>query len=198
MGLLCMILSFPLADLLSVWNQELVSGGGGAIRDWIQKEASRAERINGVFFSDHSMQGLWMNILVLGGIAAFSEELFFRGLVQETLRKNGLGNWGSVIAAAFIFSAFHLEFNNFLPIFFLGIVLGYLYMLTKNLWVSILGHFFNNTFLLVSLYFDKASNTSTVDDHVSIGWTVGSSVLMILQFYVMRRYVMRFRTQSNK
>jgi membrane protease YdiL (CAAX protease family) len=42
--------------------------------------------------------------------------------------------------AAFIFSAIHLQFEGFLPRFVLGLVLGYLYYWTGNLWVTMIAH----------------------------------------------------------
>lgn len=48
----------------------------------------------------------------------------------------------------------HFEFDNFLAIWAMGIVLGWLFYTTQSLWVSVVAHFINNatTVLLKYLY----------------------------------------------
>jgi hypothetical protein len=46
----------------------------------------------------------------------------------------------------------HLEFDNFLAIWTMGIVLGLLYRYTQNLWIPILAHFSNNFLMISSKY----------------------------------------------
>ena len=54
--------------------------------------------------------------------------------------------------SAIIFSAIHLQFEGFLPRMVLGVVLGYLYHWTGNLWVPMLAHAFNNGIQIVLIY----------------------------------------------
>ena len=57
-----------------------------------------------------------------------------------------------VLLTAIIFSAIHLEFFGFLPRFVLGMMLGYLFLFTKNLWVPIFAHFVNNVSSIIIFY----------------------------------------------
>jgi uncharacterized protein len=88
--------------------------------------------------------------VILGGviivfIAPIVEELFFRGYVHQVLKKytnTVLASTGS----AFIFTLFHFEFQVFIPIFILGLVLSWMYEKTNSLWTPISFHILNNGF----------------------------------------------------
>jgi hypothetical protein len=45
-----------------------------------------------------------------------------------------------------------LDFSGFLPRFFLGVILGLLYVWSGNLWYSVLVHFLNNTTVVIYIY----------------------------------------------
>ena len=45
---------------------------------------------------------------------------------------------------AILFSAFHLQFYGFVPRMLLGAYFGYLLLWSKNIWLPICAHFFNN------------------------------------------------------
>ncbi|MBT7484280.1 CPBP family intramembrane metalloprotease [Candidatus Peregrinibacteria bacterium] len=86
--------------------------------------------------------------VILGGviivlIAPLVEELFFRGYIHQVLKKytNVLG--GS-IGSALIFTLFHFEFQVFIPIFILGLVLSWLFERTGSIWTPICFHMLNN------------------------------------------------------
>jgi membrane protease YdiL (CAAX protease family) len=89
---------------------------------------------------------------VLALLPAVAEELFFRGVLQTMLESSGVGSLTSIAIAALSFSFMHLEFDNFLAIWTMGIVLGLLYRYTQNLWIPILAHFSNNFLMISSKY----------------------------------------------
>ncbi len=100
-----------------------------------------------------SVVHLFANILVVGLVAAFGEELMFRGLLQPLFK-----NWtksihlGILITAA-LFSAIHFDLNGFLPRMAIGMAFGYLFYWTGNLWITILAHFINNSIEVLIYYF---------------------------------------------
>ncbi len=86
--------------------------------------------------------------IVLGGIiiifiAPLIEELFFRGYVQQIFKKytNAVGGG---IGSALIFTLFHFEFQIFIPIFILGLLLSWLFERTGSIWTPICFHMINN------------------------------------------------------
>lgn len=74
-------------------------------------------------------------------VSPFSEELFFRGLVQNYIFGKTGAIWPAIIGAAFFFSLAHLPlYNHILPIFVLGIVLGWSYYRFGTLLCPIIVH----------------------------------------------------------
>ena len=76
-------------------------------------------------------------------LAGFCEEFAFRGFFQSVFSKN-LGEMKSLVFTSFLFAFMHLDPWNFPGVLLLALFLGYLVLLTKNLWVAILVHFFVN------------------------------------------------------
>ncbi|MCS6904350.1 MAG: CPBP family intramembrane glutamic endopeptidase [Bacteroidia bacterium] len=99
---------------------------------------------------------LGINLLVFALVPAVSEELFFRGFLQNTLLRF-LAPHTAVILTSLLFSFLHFQFLGFLSRFLLGIFFGYLSLWHKNLLPPIAAHFTNNAFH-VTLAFFKAQN----------------------------------------
>ena len=68
------------------------------------------------------------------------EELFFRGLLFDALRKRGLGAAWTVVVTAVAFAAFHFEPTRFLVLLPTGFVLGWVRWRTGSLGSSMLAH----------------------------------------------------------
>ncbi|WP_192822410.1 CPBP family intramembrane glutamic endopeptidase [Rufibacter sp. LB8] len=102
-----------------------------------------------------SVGAMLLGVLIVAIIPAIGEELLFRGVVQQELirwfRNPHVGIW----LAAFLFGAIHFQFYGFFPRMILGVVLGYLYFWSKNIWVPIAGHFMNNGFTVFILYLQQ-------------------------------------------
>lgn len=85
-------------------------------------------------------------------IAPFTEELFFRGFLQGILRKR-CGSNPAIFATALLFASAHINAFVFLPLFVLGLMLGYLYDRTQSLAAPIALHACQNAssvFVLVA------------------------------------------------
>lgn len=89
------------------------------------------------------------NVLV-ALLAGVSEELFFRGFIQEAFEKFFPMVGMAAIPSAVIFSLFHYEAVGNNPfalgvLFVGGLILGLVYSMTRNVGVPILAHALNNT-----------------------------------------------------
>ncbi|MCX6189361.1 MAG: CPBP family intramembrane metalloprotease [Bacteroidetes bacterium] len=122
-----------------------------------QMDEAQQKVISGMMFMPSLMHFL-ANILVVGVVAAFSEELMFRGLLQP-LFKNWTKNihLGILISAA-LFSAIHFDVSNFIPRMAIGVAFGYLFYWSGSLWITILAHFLNNS-IEVFIYYFKDHNS---------------------------------------
>ena len=99
--------------------------------------------------------GLLLNLLVIALIPAVGEELTFRGVLQQGLVRRMKSPHLAIILSAAIFSFIHFQFYGFLPRMFLGILLGYMFYITKSLWTSITMHFVNNGTAVVLYYLNN-------------------------------------------
>jgi membrane protease YdiL (CAAX protease family) len=86
-------------------------------------------------------------VLILYGITvaiipAIVEELFFRGMVLQSLRRFGDGF--AIVASAVLFGLFHGNFVQFVFALIAGLVMAQVVIRTGSLWTSILIHFLNN------------------------------------------------------
>lgn len=114
------------------------------------------------FFSENSNTHFFVLVLALAILPAIAEELFFRGVIQNMLQKSGMTAMAAIVVTGFSFSVMHLEFDNFVAIWMMGIVLGWLYYYSQNLWVSIIAHFLNN-FSMIALKFAFFNGVTPTD-----------------------------------
>ncbi|MDE7437935.1 MAG: CPBP family intramembrane metalloprotease [Muribaculaceae bacterium] len=107
-----------------------------------------ARDTSNIIMADSSVIGLLTNILVVGVITGFSEELFFRAGLQRMLSE-AMPKLIAIWVAAFIFSTLHFQFFGFVPRLLLGAFFGYLYVWTNSIWVSIFAHALNNSIVVL-------------------------------------------------
>jgi len=94
-----------------------------------------------LFGTDKYSFGVSFLSLIL--IAPIIEEFIFRGLFQTLLRRTFSAKT-SIIFSALIFSTIHFEFEVIIPLFILGLIIGWLYEHNKGLLIPIVFHIINN------------------------------------------------------
>ncbi len=196
----CIFFALPAVAGFEQWNQAIhLPSAFSATEGWMHQKEIDAEKVYMAFFEDKSTYGLIVNLLVMGLVAALSEELFFRGLLQQIFIKNKINAHVAIVLTAVLFSAFHLQFFGFLPRLFLGMVLGYLYYITQNLWVSIAAHFFNNAFAIISVHMYSeeiapAVTTPPVQEQgIGIGFILLSVAMVVAQLIFLQRFINRIK-----
>lgn len=128
--------------------------------DWARAQEDKVAEMTKVMTKFESFGGFLLALLVIAGVAGVGEEFVFRGLIQNELWRSSRNIHVAIWVSAFLFSAFHLQFFGFLPRLFLGALFGYLYYWSGNLWVPIIGHFFNNGFLITMVYLQNIGMSS--------------------------------------
>ena len=136
----------PLAGLLGEWNET-----------WPISQSARdmqamAEKLLAVMLRMPTIKDLLINLVLVAIIPAIGEELFFRGVLQRLIIKSTRKVWLSVFITSILFSAIHGEVLGFMPRVLLGFGLGAIYVISGNLWLSILAHILNNGSQVVMLY----------------------------------------------
>jgi membrane protease YdiL (CAAX protease family) len=187
------ILASPLINWLGELNQhmklpEIFSN----IELWMrQREDSATVQVD-AFMKGTSVGVLVLNLFVIAFMAAISEELFFRGILQKVIiectRNKHIGVWLSAI----IFSAFHMQFYGFIPRMLMGAFLSYLFLWSGSLWPGILAHFINNGMAVFLIWLANRGVIS--DDADKMGTEQGqwiyvlvSAVMVALSLFLVYR-----------
>lgn len=122
-------------------------------------------------------------LFIMALMPAIVEETFFRGGLQQVLHRWSRNPHLAILLTGLIFSVIHFSYFGFLPRVALGMVLGYIFYLSGNLWYSIIGHFFNNA-LMVTVLYAQYLKDKNIDTQVgeSAPWWAGLLSLGILIF----------------
>lgn len=128
--------------------------------------------------SDPSPIGLLTNLLVIALLPALGEELIFRVLgIRLIERISGNGHW-AVWVTAFLFAIIHFDFQGLMPRFFLGLLLGYGFLLSRNFLVPFIIHFIHNGSQLLIAYFSP-STVESLNQNIEaphIAWVIISGL----------------------
>lgn len=112
------------------------------------------ELFSRIFESDYGWWGAFLKVAV---IAPIIEELIFRGLILQGLRRN-YNAVTAVLVSALMFSLFHLNPWQMPATFVLGVLLGWLMIRTNSILLAILGHSLNNFMVLITVtYWEQIS-----------------------------------------
>jgi membrane protease YdiL (CAAX protease family) len=124
------------------------------------------------------------SLLILAILPAFFEEMLFRGGLQKMLTNISHKPWFSIILTSIIFSLFHASYYGFLPRLFLGILLGYIFHVSRNIWLSILFHFLNNALVVSQMYYYSTHgklSEKVLDETVPISYgLIGLPLVLVL------------------
>ena len=133
------------------------------------------EMFNKIFEGDFGWLGAFMKVAV---VAPIVEELIFRGLILNGLRRNYKAVT-AVFMSALLFALFHLNPWQFPATFVLGLLLGWIMLRTNNILLAIIGHSINNFLVLLSLTYwqEIRSNAFYLMDKPKIYFT---SLLVVL------------------
>ncbi len=146
------VVILPLMTALIAWNAGAhFPAALHGFEAWARASEDRAQVLTRFLTQFNSGARLLVGLVVIGVVPAVAEELVFRGVIQKNLVRWFSPHVGVWLAAA-IFSAIHMQFFGFVPRFVLGLVLGYLYLWSGNILVSMAAHFAQNAFQLVILY----------------------------------------------
>ena len=118
----------------------------------------------------------WALFPIIAICPGFSEEIFFRGLVQ---RAWGFG-WAAITISAISFSLFHMDPHHVAGVLPLGFYLAWLGARTGSLWVCVLTHTVNNTVALAASKFSDVSMDAEEGlpwYYIPIGWVIAGFVI---------------------
>jgi len=173
------------------------------ISEWIpsiinslEQMESHAEEITKTFLQMDTISDLLFNLFLIALIPAIGEEMFFRGVIQKKLQLIITNPHIAIFISAFIFSAIHMQFFGLLPRFVLGIILGYLFYYSANLWMSVLAHFINNALGVLLMYSAFANKLNP--DIVNIKNTEITFIQAFFSVSVVLFFIYLYKQINNK
>lgn len=184
LALLVIFCSLPLVGALSEWNQTWPLPQ--SLRDMEKEMGEQTKRL----LDMPNIGSLVLNLFMLALLPAVAEEVLFRGVLQRLLTPLVKNGWLAALVTGIIFSFIHLQFLGFMPRFLLGFLMGAIYFVTGNLWLSIAGHFLNNGLQVVLVYLYQIkliSYDATKDEHVPLYFVFISVVVTGILLWQLRQ-----------
>ncbi len=191
-SVILIIASLPVINWMSEVNQMLkLPESIRFIEQWMKSSEENATKVTEAFLNVCTIRGLAVNLLIVGILPAVGEEFFFRGIIQRLFKEWFKNTHVAVITAAVVFSAFHMQFYGFFPRMMLGLLLGYLFVWTKNLWVPVTVHFINNATAVVVEFLNHRKiidyNADTIgtqaNDYIYVIFSVVVTSLLLIYIY---------------
>lgn len=192
--LFSILLLSPAITLLGMFNQQMnLPDFLQPVENWMRAQEEGAEKLTLLLIGEHpDLLTLFLNLIVIAVTAGLTEEFMFRGVLQRVLEKWTSSPYLVIWSAAFLFSAFHLQFFGFIPRLLLGAYFGYLLYWGKSIWLPVFAHFVNNAVIVISLSDSKIAAQEWVSGEIPpehlLSFT-GLSLLTLLLFIFCARYL---------
>lgn len=200
-GIAAFVLSYACVSFLNQWNQSIVLPESlRAVEEWMRSLEDSALETTHLLLSGGSSLYFILNLLIIAAVAALSEEIFFRGMLQQLLQEKYRNGHAAAWVTALIFSVIHFQFYGFFPRLILGALLGYLFLYTRNLWVPILVHFINNATVVVLSHFWGESEwmLSLEEAEITVPYATVAVLSAILTLSLFRKYRKKTRPISDR
>ena len=83
-------------------------------------------------------------------LAPLTEEAFYRGAFERKLLEASWNPWYAIVISAAVFGLMHCDPYVSTLTFGAGLLMGWIYFRTRNIWLTVFLHFINNTFSSVT------------------------------------------------
>lgn len=143
-----------------------------------------------VMMQNTSVLSLIVNILIVGVLAGFSEEILFRGCFQRLLTTGGVNPHVAIWIVAVCFSAMHFQLFGFVPRIILGAYFGYLLLWTRSLWVPVVAHSLNNTLYVIAAWYQARTegvDAVTEEPVMYSAWLIALSVIATIVILLLQK-----------
>ena len=194
------IISFPIVNFLAEFNRSLhLPASLSEIETAMKNMEETAKILTDKLLNVSSINDLLFNLLLIAFIPALGEEIFFRGMLQKHFSELFKNKHIAIFVTAVIFSAIHFQFFTFIPRLFLGIILGYLYVWSKSLWLNIFTHFTNNAVAVVAYFYmiRKGLNPENLEQLGSSSQTLTYSIISIVFLFLILYFIRKNEMKSK-
>jgi len=178
-SILFVFVCIPLMGLMLNLNNLIDFSQWPDLYAWLQQKEVESNQIYESLIGDRTTSSFVVCIVFMALLPALAEEVFFRGFLMNVF--NGIFNnmHVAILITAFLFSAMHLQFMKFIPMFFLATVFGYAAYWTGSILTSIVAHFINNSLAVIQLfYFSDGDYAKSLDQSQSLSLPVNITLII--------------------
>lgn len=200
LSILALLVSMPAMNLVVEWNNNLhLPESMAAIESQLRNMEDAAANTINTLMEGAGIGSLVVSILIIGVLAGFSEELFFRGAMQRIIMCTKVNGHVAVWLVAIIFSMLHFQFFGFVPRVLLGAYFGYLLWWSRSLWLPIFVHVFNNSVVVYNTWRTANAPGDTLDiDKIGTDLTTWSGIITVAVSLVLTVAVMTMLYRTCK
>ena len=129
--------------------------------------------------ADMSVGNFFIDLFIVAVLPAICEEVLHRGIVLQGIKHAGFKK--AILISSLLFALLHFNIQQVAYAFVIGLVLGFVAVVSKNIWPSIIIHFTNNA---VSVYLDYAAANEwwlgDIMDRIQEGLTSNNSTAIFI------------------
>lgn len=192
LGLTVVIMGLAFAAIMPivVWNNQIgfpesLQFLEDLFRGWEDDAMAQTK----AFLNMNNPLDLIINLMVVAVAAAVTEELCFRGILQQLFQKISNNAHAGIWIAGILFSLIHFQFYGFVPRMLLGVLFGYLFYWSGNLWIPIWGHFLNNGVQVLVVYFvPEQLESAGTPPSLEPAMLIGASLAAVLLFFSLQTF----------
>ena len=139
-----------------------------------------------------------INVVLLAFIPAIMEELIFRGMIFNGLRKKGFKI--AAIISAVMFAIIHLSIKQFVFPIIMGVVFSFVLEKTGSLVYTMIVHFCNNFFVLLISYITKVTNKNFIEINFTNSYflTIFLSIIIAIIASLLIYLLIKFVLSNNQ
>ncbi len=138
-----------------------------------------------------SVQDYIVSLIMIALLPAIFEEMLFRGTLQPLMINITKNAFLGIFLTSVLFSAIHMSYYGFLPRLALGMMIGYIFYFSKNLWLSSITHFLYNAFGVSQMYVLSMRGELTPDALNDSSVPILYGVLATASIFIVFKYFKR-------
>ena len=122
-----------------------------------------------------------LSIISTAVVPAICEEYLFRGAILTNLMP--FGKTVAILASAFLFGLMHQNPLQILYTTLMGVVIGFVYVKTKSIWICMIIHFFNNLITVLEEYLPILTGLNWIDEILNFSVMVFGAIALVLLLF---------------
>lgn len=176
MSIVVLICASPALNYIILLNQSI------ELPEAFGKMEDNASQFFSLMQGGTSIGNLIISVLIIGVLAGFSEEIFFRGALLRLMETFKMNSHVAIWTAALIFSTIHFQFYGFVPRLLLGAYFGYIVLWSGSLWTAVIVHAFNNSLVVLMGWIARNANMTNLSE--TGGLTLNLSIQQIITLII--------------